>query len=631
METLKGKSKDIVAENISKIKELFPEVFCENKIDLERLQEVLGEYIEDKEERYSFNWKGKSKAIRIAQTQSTGTLRPVKEESKNWDTTENLYIEGDNLEVLKLLQKTYHGEIKMIYIDPPYNTGNDFVYPDNYSDNIKNYLEITGQVDSEGKKICTNSETSGRYHTDWLNMMYPRLKLAKNLLSDDGVIFLSIDDTEVSNLRKICDEVFGENNFIKILKWKKKKQPSFLHGHVAGIMEYILVYARATENLEKLSVDITSDSTKRIDNSSNKQSKRLIRKGIQVKLSSDISIIKKGVYKNKTMETEFLNDVFIINGRTINDFEAIARFRNDQSSIDRFVAEDVLFITKNYSFRRDLVEEEKDTRKSITDLLLDWGDNQDSDKEITELFNIKVFDYTKPTKLIYNLNKSIFSEDSIVLDFFSGSSTTAHAVMQLNSEDNGKRKFIMVQLPEITDEKSEAYKAGYKNICEIGKERIRRAGEKILKENKDEEEVKDIDIGFKVFKLDSSNIKKWTADVNNLELTMDNMIENFLPDRTEDDIVYEIMLKYGIDLTSSVEMKKIFDKKVFIIGAGELFICIDDEITLEIVEELVKLKDELKPKITRIVFKDNGFKDDSIKTNAIQIFKRNKINEIMSV
>lgn len=631
IEKMNGESLDIVKENVLKLKEIFPEIFCEDKIDFKRLGEVLGEYTDDSDERYRFEWHGKSRAIKIAQTPSRGTLRPCREESKNWDSTENLYIEGDNLEVLKLLQKSYQGKIKMIYIDPPYNTGNDFVYPDDYSDNLENYLRITGQKDDDGNKISSNSEGGGRYHTNWLNMMYPRLRLAKNLLKDDGVIFISIDDNEISNLKKICDEILGENNFVECLKWKKKKQPSFLAKHTAKLMEYILVYAKKSELLEKLSIENLSDATKKVVNISNNESSRIFKKGVRVKIGDD-GIIPAGKYKIKTMEVNYLNDVVFKNGITINEVEVVSRFSVSQEKINEYIDKKLLFITTNKGLRRDVSDEEKNNRKSITDLLLsEYGDNQESDNEFKELFGSKYFDYTKPIKLIYNFIKSNFTKNEFILDFFSGSSTTAHAVMQLNAEDKGNRKFIMVQLPEECTEKSEAFKAGYKNICEIGKERIRRAGDKIVEENKDKEGIEDLDIGFKVFKLDTSNIKPWNPDYDNLEMTLEDSVDNFVSDRTEEDIVYEIMLKYGIDLTYPVETKEVDSKKIFSIGFGALLVCLDDEITLEAVNQIVKLKEELNPETCRVVFKDNGFKSDSVKTNAVEILKRNNIEDIMSI
>ncbi len=637
MKKLDGKSLDIKEQNIEQLKELFPEVFSEGKINLEKLQEELGNFSDDENERYNFTWNGKQNAKKIAQTPSTGTLRPCKEESKDWDTTQNLYIEGDNLEVLKLLQKSYHKQVKMIYIDPPYNTGKDFVYKDNFKDNIKNYLEVTNQVDSEGNKLSVNADTNGRYHSDWLSMMYPRLKLARNLLKDDGVIFISIDDNEVANLRKLCDEIFGEDNFVGELKWKRKKQPSYLATHIAGVMEYIIIFAKNKTNLEKLSIEGTTDTTKKVINISNSESERIFKVGVRVKLGNE-GVIRAGKYKIKTMTIEYKNDVFYKDGKTINEVKVIARFLNTQENIDKFIEEDLLFISKNFGLRRDVSKEDLGKRKSITDLLLEWGDNQESDKEQLELLGSSdFFDYTKPTLLIKNFVKSLFSEKEIILDFFSGSATTAHAVMQLNAEDKGNRKYICVQIPEPTDEKSEAYKAGYKNICEIGKERIRRAGKKIVEDNSDKD-LSHLDIGFKVYKLDNSNIKEWDSDFENLEQNLLDAVDNIKEDRTSQDLLYEIILKYGLDLTLPIEEMEIENKIVYNIGFGALVVCLDDEVTINVVEKIAEFikeqviyDEEKKKRHARVVFKDGSFKDSVVKTNAIQVLKQADIDEVVSV
>lgn len=622
MEKLEGKSMDIVGENIIKLKELFPEVFCEDKIDFERLQEVLGEYVEDKEERYRFEWKGKSKAIRIAQTQSTGTLRPCKEESKNWDSTENLYIEGDNLEVLKLLQKTYNNKIKMIYIDPPYNTGNDFVYPDDYRDNMKNYLEITGQVDDEGRKVGTNSEASGRYHTDWLNMMYSRLRLARNLLSDDGIIFISIDDNEGDNLRKVCDEVFGEESFIAKIIWEKRITRENRR-YISVRHDYILVYAKKSSLISQV-VGLLPMNKEAIDRYKNPDNDS---RGVWTSVPAIAQAghgTKNQFYILKTPSGKMVNPPSGSCWRYTQErmYEEISKnriwFGKDGNGVPRIKK----FLTEG---RQGLTPETMWFAKEVET-------NDTAKRMLVELFDgISVFDTPKPIQLIKRMLQIGTEDNNIILDFFSGTATTAHSVMQLNAEDNGSRKFIMVQLPEECDEKSEAYKAGYRNICKIGKERIRRAGEKIKEENKDKKGIENLDVGFKVFKLDSSNIKKWNPNHDNLEIALDDMINNFVPERTEEDVLYEIMLKYGIDLTYPVEITEINGKKVFSIGFGALFVCLDNEITLDVVEGIVKLRDKLQPEITRVVFKDNGFKNDEVKTNAVQILRRNKIKEIISI
>lgn len=622
---LDGESLDTVSDNVSKLKEIFPEVITEDKIDFDKLKLILGNDIESDSERYSFIWPGKTQAIKESQKQSTGTLRPCNEESKNWDITKNLYIEGDNLEVLKLLQKGYYNKVKMIYIDPPYNTGNDFIYKDDYGDNLANYLKISGQTE-DGQKLTTNSESEGRFHSNWLNMMYPRLKLARNLLQDDGVIFISIDDNEVTNLKKICDEIFGESNFISLLKWKKKKQPSFL-SKVAGVIEYILVYAKHYEDVPKLFGEKLGDEDKPIINASNKISEKYFEKGVNVR-SIVNGIIPKGIYQNRSMSIEYLDDIVVKDGVTQNKFRAKAKFRSTQENINQSIEDELIFITSNNGLRRLLNDEEKSKRKSITDLILDWGQNQDGSSELKKLFEISteinIFDNPKPVELIKNLINTNAYENSIILDFYSGSATTAHSVMKLNSEENFNLKYILVQLDEHTRENSEAFKRGYGNICEIGKERIRRAGDKIVQESGNN----DLDIGFKVFKLDSSNLNKWDPDYDNLEQTLLVSQDNIKPDRTQEDLIYEIMLKYGIDLTLPIEEYDAGENKIYSIGFGALLICLDNKITKDIADSIIELASE---DVSRVVFKDNGFASDADKTNIKETLRTHGIDEFITI
>ena len=612
IQKMDGKSLDVTGVNKEKLKTVFPECFTEGNLDIDKLLSLCGEYIDNDFEKYKFEWKGKSECYRIAGKRSTGTLRPCPEESVDFENTNNLYIEGDNLEVLKLLQTAYYRKVKMIYIDPPYNTGNDFVYEDDFKDPMAKYKEITSQTTK------SNPETMGRYHTNWLNMMYPRLRLASNLLRDDGVIFISIDDNEVTNLRRLCDEVFGEENFVDCLHWKKKKQPSFLAKHTAKMMEYVLVYAKREDDLEKLSIETLSDATKKVINISNQEFTRHFNSGVRVKINDD-GVIKAGRYKIKTMEVEYKQDVFYKNGRPINPVDVVSKFSVSQEKIDGFIKEDLLFITENTGLRRDVSEEEKQKRKSITDLLLsEYGDNQDSDNEQKEIFGDKYFDYSKPVKLIYNFAKSIIcDEDDIILDFFSGSATTAHAVMQLNAEDGGKRQFIMVQLPEVTDEKSEAFKAGYKNICEIGKERIRRAGSKIKEQNTD------VDVGFKVLKLDTSNLVKWddtpVSETEVLKERFDSVVKTLKFDRSELDVVYEVMLKLGIPVTYKVNLTDINGRKVYSIGEdGLILVCLDGS-NGGVTPEDISAMCDLTP--AKIVASEEAFKDDVALSNAYYISK----------
>ncbi|MFI3174678.1 MAG: site-specific DNA-methyltransferase [Bacillota bacterium] len=616
---LDGFSMDLESDNKQKLQSVFPECFAEGKLDIDKLLSLCGEYIDEDFEKYKFEWKGKSQCLKVAQQRSRGTLRPKQAESVNFDTTENLYIEGDNLEVLKLLQTAYYRKVKMIYIDPPYNTGHDFVYEDDFAEPLANYKEVTSQATK------SNPETMGRFHTNWLNMMYPRLRLAANLLADDGVIFISIDDNEVHNLRKICDEVFGEENFVDCLHWKRKKQPSFLAKHTAKVMEYILVYSKKNYELEKLSIENISDETKKVINISNGESTRIFQKGALVKLDGD-GVIKAGKYKIKTMEVEYLQDVSYKNGITLNDVEVKSKFSVSQELITNFIENQLLFITQNLGLRRYVSEEEKTKRKSITDLLLaEYGDNQESDKEQMELFGGKYFDYCKPVNLIYNFTKSLLNKDGLILDFFSGSATTAHAVMQLNAEDGGNRKFICVQLPERTDEKSEAYKNGYHNICEIGKERIRRAGKKILEETpqaKLEERETPLDVGFKVLSLDTSNLYEWDgAAIENrdpvlLRERLSSMIDGVKDDRSDMDVVYEVMIKMGVTLDVPVTHMEINGKLVYVVGDLLLMICLAENLSLEDVQEMIEY-----PMGKFVVAEASFGNDDSLMSNLYYIFK----------
>ena len=644
MPTLNGKSLDILEENIKNLRQLFPEVECDGKIDFDMLRQILGEYVDDDKERYNFKWNGKGKALRFSQTPSTGTLRPCKEESKNWDDTQNLYIEGDNLEVLKILQKSYHGKIKMIYIDPPYNTGNDFVYPDNYHDSIENYKTITGQTDEEGRKISTNTEASGRFHTDWLNMMYPRLRLARNLLTEDGAIFISIGQAEQYNLEKLCDEIFGEDNRVGVI-YRLMKSGGNKGQYFSPNVEYILVYAKNRTSLgffrEKISEDLIEKSYNNIETYGDKKGEAYAIKGLcQPGL---------GIRPNQRYWIECPDGSFVI-PRGVNfpsklsDGEKILPTDEDTCwkwTYDRYVEEkaknNILFKPSNTAtalvdengntakwnvFNKIWLSDRLDEGRVPVDIITAW-ENRVSSQELKTL-DIP-FDFAKPVDLVKYLIEIIDStENSFILDFFSGSATTAHAVMQLNAEDDGNRRFICVQLPEPTQEDSEAFKAGYKNICEIGKERIRRAGEKIKEEVEngnaqlkiDEEPKKVPDIGFKVFKLDSSNLKKWNPDFDNIERTLDDMINNYVPDRTEEDVVYEFMLKMGLDLSYPVDVTEIDGKKVYSIGFGALMMCLDDNITVSVAEGMVKLYKEQAPETWKVVFKDNGFVDDCTKTNV---------------
>ena len=642
---LNGESKDILAENISKLKGIFPEIITEDKIDFDKLKLILGENVETDRERYNFTWPGKTQAIKESQKQSTGTLRPCKEESKNWDTTQNLYIEGDNLEVLKLLQKTYYNKIKMIYIDPPYNTGNDFIYPDNYKDNIENYLEITGQsskLNGGGgfSKISTNTETNGRYHSNWLNMMYPRLKLAKNLLKNDGIIFISIDENEIENLKKVCNEIFGEENFITSFAWlntvssKLTENTQFAGANLGKIKkawEYVLTYGKTSKI--KLLPEKSEDKyiIKLITNGGNKISEIIIPKG--VKCNNIINKTIKGKVGGEKDYYKILNKegMIIKNGILTNDVKIRGPLRNPVT-LQRYFNNEVVIDRKGQKlidvFLSDngmLHTKKERLGNTPSNIIIGKGSAKHGTLLLKKMFGFKIFDFSKPIGLLEYLIERVLKDNDIVMDFFSGSGSLGHSLMKFNQKNNVDNNFILVQFPEPTDEKSEAYKAGYKNICEIGKERIRRAGDKILGES----DNKDLDIGFKVFKLDSSNLQKWDPDYKNLAESLDNFTDNIKEDRTEEDLVYEIMLKYGIDLTLPIQKENTENHTIYSIGHGALLICLDDNITKDITKPIIDLsKDSVS---TRVVFKDNGFKSDSDKTNIKETLKVNNIEEFITI
>jgi adenine-specific DNA-methyltransferase len=623
MEKLELKSKDLVEKNIERLKELFPEVVTENKIDFEKLQILLGEEIEEDDERYNFTWKGKRKAIKLSQIQSTGTLRPCKEESKNWDTTENLYIEGDNLEVLRLLQEPYYDSVKMIYIDPPYNTGNDFVYKDDYKDNLAHYKEMTEQKSS-------NPETSGRYHTDWLNMMYPRLRLARNLLREDGVIFISIDDHEVHNLRKICDEIFGESNFVGEIIRKTKSMTADKNTGFNLQHENLIIYSK---NIEKTFLKGEEKKFKNYSNPDNDPKGEWTSADPSAKSGGDTTYFKiKNPYTGK-VDYPPEGRYWAFSKDTLKEYidGGKIKFRKNHSDNQRG------FTFKRYKNELDSLNNPVNSLFAIKNLFM----NQKGTKELQNLFEKDIFDNPKPFYFIKKLIKYTTSDSDIVLDFFAGSSTTAHALMSQNLKDSQSRKFIMVQLEEPTPEKSEARNFGYKTITEIGKERIRKAGEKIKKEYKN---INNLDTGFKVFKLDTSNLKVWNPveeyeqlSINDIKEKINNHIDILLPDRTSEDLLYEIMLKYKLKLTTPIEELNLNGKKCFNVGYGYLLLCLDKEIDKDTINAICDYKRDLIEDIgtedimKRVVFIENAFTDDNLKINSIQTLKQLGIEDIKIV
>ena len=618
MDNLKMHSLDGVQRNIDLIGKIFPNAITEVKrngkvehaIDFDVLrQELSDSIVEGREERYQFSWPDKKKAILAANAPITATLRPVVADSVGKDGTpggfdsENLYIEGDNLEVLKLLQETYLGKVKMIYIDPPYNTGNDFVYEDDFAQSAADYMDNSGQYDEEGNRLVTNTESNGRFHTDWLNMIYPRLKIAKDLLADDGAVFISIDDNEVKNLMAMCDEVFGTSNFLATFVWQKKYGPANDAKGVSATHEYILLYGKNS--------DVWMPGL-------------LPRSDEQLKAYKNPDNDPRGVWRASDLSarTYSASCDYIITGPTGLKFSPppSRSWIVNKESYQNLLADNRITFGSDGTGRpmqKKFITEVKGGITPETWLPRErGGDNKIARYELKDIFPENLFDTPKPSKLVsYLITISGVEKDAIILDFFSGSATTAHAVMKLNAEDGGHRKFIMVQLPEKTDEKSEAYKAGYKTICEIGKERIRRAGRKI-KEDAGLTAPADLDIGFRCLRLDESNMKPvyYTPDeVGQQDLF--SLVDNVKEDRTPEDLLFQVMLDLGVLLSSPIEVKEIAGKKVFNVADGFLLACFDHDVT----EETVKAIAQMKPYYA--VFRDSSMANDSVATNFDQIFE----------
>lgn len=596
-------SMDLEKINKEKLKSVFPECFVEDKLDIDKLLALCGEYIIEDFEKYKFEWKGKSECLQLAQKRSMGALRPCPEESVDFDDTKNIYIEGDNLEVLKLLQIAYFNKVKMIYIDPPYNTGHDFVYEDDYSDPIERYKAVTSQATK------SNPETMGRFHTKWLNMMYPRLRLASYLLRDDGVIFISIDDSELFNLKKVCDEVFGEENFIQNIIWKKRGAPP--NDKIIGaVHEYILIYAKQAEQTILYRKERNDEQLSRYKNPDNHP------KGLWA-ADNLMANVKGGRY----VESLYYP---IVNPNTGEKHypSSNGNWRFNKEKMQKLLDNNEIYFGEDNKGRPKLKRFLCDVKDGVpfSTLFDDVGFNNRATAEMQKFVgSVNIFDTPKPIDLIKNILKLGTRKEDIILDFFSGSATTAHAVMRLNAEDGGNRQFIMVQLPELCDEKSEAYKAGYKNICEIGKERIRRAGKKILDENNqlklDEREIQ-LDVGFKVFKLDTSNLNEWNSIRTNdsLELfqqSLERMLNKIKTDRSSLDVVYEIILKMGFPLSTYVTETEISGKQCFIVGEECLIlVCLDKGLTLKDVQEMA----EYKP--VNLIFSKQSFADNNVLINA---------------
>ncbi|MDO4393610.1 MAG: site-specific DNA-methyltransferase [Bacillota bacterium] len=610
MDKLKMQTVNKADENFRKLAAMFPNAVTETidengevvrAIDKDVLmQEISCKVVEGGvEERYQFTWPDKRKSVLLANAPINKTLRPCREESVDFDNTENLYIEGDNLEVLKLLQETYLGKIKMIYIDPPYNTGNDFVYEDDFAQSTEEYLENSGQFDEDGNRLVKNLDSNGRFHTDWLNMIYSRLKLAKDLLSDDGVIFISIDDNEQENLKKCCDEVFGSQNFIAQIIWERAYSPVNLKKHFSENHDYVLCYAKNVQETLCNGLPRTAESDNRYSNPDNDP-----RGAWQSDNATVGPAVPEKVYEIVTPSGRVVSPpsgrCWLYTKERFNEMINDNRiwFGSDGKNVPRI--------------KRFLSE----VKQGLTPMTI-WkytevGHSQEAAQKLKELFDGKAyFDYPKSVELIKRCVQLYADKDCYVLDFFSGSAATAHAVMQLNAEDGGNRKFIMVQLPEETDEKSEAYKAGYKNICEIGKERIRRAAKKIAEENPEAK----FDGGFRVLKCDTSNMKNVYYNPEEYKLPLiPNLENNIKEDRTPEDLLFQVMLDLGVLLSGKIEETTIAGKKVFNVEDNYLIACFDNNVTEEVITEIAKQKPYY------FVMRDSSMANDSVATNFEQIF-----------
>lgn len=625
MEKVKMESKDIIQNNIEKIGRLFPNVITEIKdekgnitraIDFELLkQELSDEIVEGTKERYLLTWPGKKEAIVLANTPTNKTLRPVKEDSLNWETTQNLFIEGDNLEVLKLLQESYLNKIKFIYIDPPYNTGKDFIYKDRFTVEKTKYAKKSGQVDQEGNRLFQNTEYNGRYHSDWLTMIYPRLKLARNLLSQDGVILISIDDNEIHNMRRICDEIFGERNFVANFIWRKSKGSGNDSKYLMVETEYILLYAKNIENVKFNNQVVDIDGKYKFKDEYYKERggynlEKLDRGSKGYVESLDFGIKAPDgtlVYPNNRREK--YNDGWRwvwskskVEWGIKNGYIVFKKGKGNQWNV----------YCKNYAkvdnegnpiVRTKLYRNHIGFEENIL--------NIQANHEMKRLFEGAVFSYPKPTTLLKHLISMFYLDNEIILDFFAGSATTAHAVMQLNAEDGGNRKYIMIQLPEPCDENSEAYKAGYKTIAEIAKERIRRAGKKIK-----EETGADIDYGFRVYRVDSSNMKDvYYAPDKLSQNILDELESNIKEDRTSLDLLTQVMLETGLELSLPIETKEICGKEVHFVAGNSLAACFDEDVGEELIKEIAKIKP------LKAVFRDSSFSSCPDRINLEEIFK----------
>jgi len=646
---LETHSPDLVAENLAALQALFPELITEGPdgvaLNIDVLKALVGDKtVSDADEKYGLNWHGKRRARQLALTPSTGTLRPCPEDSVDWDTTQNLMIEGDNLEVLKLLQKSYTGKVKLIYIDPPYNTGKDFVYPDNFQDSIKNYLELTGQTGDGGKKLSSNTEASGRFHTEWLNMMFPRIKLAQGLLRQDGIMMISIDDNEVDNLRKICSEIFGEENFCGCFIWEKKKKPSFLNANMGSVTEYIVCYAKSRANSPPFGAGTVEDGKKYPFNNAGNGLQTLNFPAGSVRFLIPDQIVRAQDMSEGNIRTELLDHVEVVKGVNINDFRLRGEWRYSQSKLSEFVEVNAEIIISKIPFRPNYVNRSGELKKS-SNLLSHRTNgvptNEDATDEIRRLFGTDVMSHPKPSGLLQYLIRAVTEGDDIVMDFFAGSGTTAHAVWSQNLEDGAKRKYILVQLPEPLDANDTESKAAFDfcvsqniepTIAGVCRERLQRTAKAI----KDASPLTLSDLGFKTFRLDSSNMREWDCNKDGLEVIMQTSIDHIKDSRSDQDILFELLLRFGLPLTVGVDERLVCDKRIFCVGMGVLFVCLAHYVNNEDVDNLthgiIEWRDEIGPAgTTKIVFRDSAFSDDVAKVNLTSILEQHDFSSISSI
>ena len=641
-----SRSTDLVNENLDALKAIFPDAFTEGKVDFNVLKQLLSGAIEESEEKYGLNWHGKRRVRRLALIPSTGTLRPYPEESINWNTTQNLMIEGDNLEVLKLLQKSYARKVKVIYIDPPYNTGKDFVYPDDFRDNIKNYLKLTGQIDDENGRLSSNTETSGRFHTNWLNMMYPRLKIARNLLMEDGVILISIGDEEIHNLRSICDEIFGYENFCGVFVWEKKKKPSFLDRNMGTMTDYIVAYAKDRSQSPAFTAGTVEEGKKYPFNNAGNSLTVLKFPAKSVTFGLADQAVKAQDMSEGNIKTELLNDVYIQNKTNQNSFLLRGEWRYSQSTLDEFVAVGEEILISKIPFRPNYVNrsgEQKKTANLLSYRINAVPTNEDGTQEARGIFGNDfgndIVSYPKPEGLLKYLIRAISREDDLIMDFFAGSGTTASGVWRQNIEDSRARRFILVQLPKPLDVNDRVQAAAAKlcehigrplNLAELTKEWLKRTGGKIRGAAPDQ------DFGFRVFKLDTSNIRTWKPDSDDLKKTLLDNIDHIKSDRSEEDILYELLLKLGLDLCVPIETQAIVGKAVRTVGGGVLIACLNEEITSEEVESLalgiVEWQKQLEStRDSTVIFRDSAFTDDVAKMNMVAILQQHGLKNVRSL